>query len=391
MSNRSKILLLILSVLPVTAALADEIEVPATNSLPIISLRAKASTEDTPAVVAGDSQRSAITELSVEPKHGKKKLAIKMPTPATSRDTGESKASKVLPGMMMEPPISVLPETTTTVKLSSSDTNRFICPVGEVKEVITSDEKGLMTKNTGKDVYVKFKVIKHGDGSLSYSTTPTELYVVCGGNTYSMIVFPERMPAQTIKLSSGKTDIIRENQALYSGLPFEKRIMRAIKEIYTDTMPDSYFVTKVNKTDLSWKGLVITLKKEVDIEGEGMHIKEYQVSLKGGQNEPFKMSEKMFLKKDFSMNPVAVSVDKHTLRPGETSRVFIVEQRQEKQLGGNGLMLPTLDGSAPATQGIAPSQNGTQPQAKPPMLMPSNTNGRTAGSTSFTSSGQAGQ
>ena len=390
MSNRSKILLIILSALPVTAALADEIDVPVSKSLPVISLRAKAPTEAAPADVASDMPRPSKAETSVEPKHEKKKLAVKMP-PAPNRDAGEMKVSKLMPGMVMEPPISVLPETTTTVKLSSSDLNRLICPDGEVKEALTSDEKGLMIKITGKDVFVKYKVAKRGDGSLSYSTTPTELYVVCGGNTYSMIAYPERMPSQTIKLSSGKTGKIRENQALYSGLPFEKRIMRALKEIYTDTMPDSYSVTKVNQTDLSWKGLVITLKKEVDIEGEGMHVKEYQVSLKGGQNEPFKMSEKMFLRKDFSMNPVAVSVDKHTLRPGDTSRVFIVEQRQEKQFGGDGLMLPTLDGPAPVGQGIASSQNGNQPQAKPPMLMPSNTNGRTAGSTSFTSSAMAGQ
>jgi len=54
----------------------------------------------------------------------------------------------------------------------------------------------------------------------------------------------------------------------------------------------------------------------------------------------------MFLRKEFTVNPIGVAVDKHTLLAGETARVFIVEQRADKPLGGNGLQLglPSVEG-----------------------------------------------
>lgn len=279
----------------------------------------------------------------------------------TFNQIADEGSKKLAAGMVMGPPQTILPEVTTTIQLSSSDLNRIICSDGDFKEALTSDEKGLMIKITGKDAFLKFKVAKRNDGKLSYSTTPTEIYMVCGNSTYSMVAFPSRMPSQTIKLASGVENKMKENQALYAGLPFEKRIIRAIKEIYTDTIPESYTVVRYNKADLSWKGLVVVLKREVSIEGEGMRVKEYHVSLKAGQ-EPFKLSEKMFLRKDFAHNPIGISIDKHVLRPGNASRLFIVEQRPDKPLGGNGFQqLPMLDG------GVASIAPETQSQAKQPL------------------------
>jgi len=43
------------------------------------------------------------------------------------------------------------------------------------------------------------------------------------------------------------------------------------------------------------------------------------------------MNEKMFLRTALVENPIAVSLERHVLRAGDTSRVFVVEQRAEKQ------------------------------------------------------------
>ncbi len=55
----------------------------------------------------------------------------------------------------------------------------------------------------------------------------------------------------------------------------------------------------------------------------------------------------MFLRTELAENPVAVSLERHILRRGDTSRVFVVEQRAEKQearkLAGE---LPVMDHSA---------------------------------------------
>lgn len=248
-------------------------------------------------------------------------------------------------------PTVVLPEATTSVRLSSSDMNRISCPA-DIREALTSTEKGLTIKITGKDAFVKFKVTKKGD-KFTYSTTPTELYVVCGEETFSMVIFPQRIPSQTIRLTSGKERKIKENLSLYAGLPFEKKALKAIKDVYTENIPDSYSVSKKEKRFLSYKEIILTLKRTVDIEGEGLRIKEYEASLRGETTE-FKLNEKMFLKTELAENPVAVSLERHILRTGDTSRLYVVEQRAEKfgsrKLAGD---LPVMDGTkvhAPAKQ-----------------------------------------
>ena len=251
----------------------------------------------------------------------------------------------------VEFPTVLVPEATTNVRLSSSDVNRISCP-SDIKEALTSTEKGASIKITGKDAFVKFKVIKKPDGKFSYLTNPTEIYIVCGEETYSMIGFPQRIPSQTIRLSSGKDKKIKENLSIYSGLPFEKKMLKAIKDIYTENIPDSYSVSKPEKQFKGFKEISLLLKRVVDIEGEGLRIKEFEASLKG--TTPFKMNEKTFLRTDVAENPVAVSLEHHVLRPGELVRVFIVEQRGERsdshKLGDNLPILNTSSSGKPSKQ-----------------------------------------
>ena len=293
-------------------------------------------------------------------KSGAKARSLGLENGARETEKEKQETSKVQPGEVLAAPIVILPETTTTVNLSASDLNRIICPT-EVKEALTSDEKGLMIKITGKDVFLKYKVGKRSDGTLSYSATPTEVFVVCGGQTYTMIAFPSRMPSQTIRLSSGREDKLKENQALFAGLPFEKRILRVIKEVFTDSIPETYTVKPRTEVDLTWKGLIISHLRDVDVDGEGMLVREYNVSLKPGADNRFRLTEKMFLRKEFTQNPIAVSIDKHTLSTGEVARVFVVEQRADKPLGGNGLamQLPSVEGGSSGTAPPKPGKTGS--------------------------------
>lgn len=240
-------------------------------------------------------------------------------------------------------PTVVLPEATTSIRLSSSDMNRISCP-SDIREALTSTEKGLTIKITGKDAFVKFKVTKKGD-KFSYSTTPTELYVVCGEDTFSMIAFPQRIPSQTIRLTSGKERKIKDNLSLYAGLPFEKKVLKAIKDVFTENLPDSYSISRKEKRITSFREILLTLKRIVEIEGEGLRIKEYEATLRGEVPE-FKMNEKLFLRTELAENPIAISLERHVLRPGDSSRVFVVEQRAEKLESRNQVgELPVMDGA----------------------------------------------
>lgn len=253
-------------------------------------------------------------------------------------------------------PSVIPPEVTTKIRLSSSDLNRISCS-SEIRDALTSTEKGVVIKITGKDAFVKFKVVKRAD-RLVYSTTPTELYVVCGDETYSMVAVPQRIPSQTIRLSSGKERKIKDNAALYAGLPFEKAMLKAIQDVYTEQIPDSYTVTMTDQRFDSFREIRMVLKRVVDVEGEGLRIKEYQVSLKDGIKE-FRLNEKMFIRTELAENPVAVSVERHIVRPGDTTRAFVVEQRGERQSLSRKLEsdLPVMEDAKPAAR-TSPAKGG---------------------------------
>ena len=273
--------------------------------------------------------------------------ALLVPALAHAVDQGINQKQKATVDLAIEKPAEgefpsvVLPEVTTGIRLSSSDINRISCP-GDIREVLTSTEKGVTIKITGKDAFVKFKVTKRGE-KLSYASTPTELYVVCGDKVFSMVAFPQRVPSQTIRLTSGQEKKIKENLSLYAGLPFEKKVLKAIKEVFTENIPDSYTISKQEKRFYTFKEILLTLKRTVDIEGEGLRIKEYEASLRGETPE-FKMNEKMFLRTALVDNPIAISLERHVLRTGDSSRVYVVEQRAERQsprkLAGD---LPVMD------------------------------------------------
>ncbi|MDA8091572.1 MAG: type-F conjugative transfer system secretin TraK [Nitrospiraceae bacterium] len=220
----------------------------------------------------------------------------------------------------------VPPEIATPVYLSSSDINRIVCP-SYIKDVIYSKEKGLTVKIEGRNAFVKFLVTKEGNKD-DYSTTPTELYVLCGKDTYNLIALPKRIPSRTVTLSGGDSKASK-NASFFDGMPFEKKILSIIKSVYTENIPDSFTVKDEDRPFNLYKGLKLTLIKTVRIEGEGLRVKEFTA----WAAENMELSEKDFLKTEITSGPVAIAIDKHRLSPGETARVLIVERVTDE--GGN--------------------------------------------------------
>jgi len=224
------------------------------------------------------------------------------------------------------------PEAPTPVVLSSSDLNRISCG-DHIQDALASAEKGAIIKIVGKDAFVKFSVLKTPEGKIKYTTTPTEIFVVCGDSTYNLIAYPKKVSSKTIRLGSATKNRIKENQSIYASLPFEKKILRAIKDVYTEQMPESYLVSKVDRPVGKYKEFSITHRRSIQIEGEGLTLHEFNLQLKPGQIE-FKLNEKLFVNKTYAPNIVAICPERHILYPGETTRLFVVEQRSEKNGGG---------------------------------------------------------
>lgn len=226
-------------------------------------------------------------------------------------------------------PVVVYPEHTMKVVLSNTDVNRFVCP-GSIKDVMFSQDKGIKVKISGVNAFIKFQALKKGQDIL-YSKTPSEFYVVCDGDVYSMIGLPKQIPAQTIRLSTGLKKKISKNLSLFSGLPLEKKILKLIQQAYTDDLPESYTVWRLHRPVDIFQQVNLMATRNILVEGEGLGIREYVVSLKPGRDQ-WHLSEKDFLKSTLTSHPLAIAIEEPLLKPGEKSRVFVVERRNVDEM-----------------------------------------------------------
>jgi len=223
--------------------------------------------------------------------------------------------------------VTIMPEVAQPVELSNSDVNRITCQ-GEIKDVVYSKEKGISVKFSGKDAFVKFRTgLK--DGKTTYSTTPSEIFVVCGDNVYSLIAIPKRIPARSVRLSPGKMENVRKNRSLLGALPFEKKVLAAIRSLYTEEIPDSFTVSTPNKRIDLFRDLDLTLARIAVVEDEGIQVKEYRGTIAGANKGRIELGEKDFLRNEISTDPIAVSLDRLVLKKGEILRVFVVEPHRE--------------------------------------------------------------
>lgn len=226
---------------------------------------------------------------------------------------------------------TVIPEVSTAVTLSNSDINRITCHE-EIKDVVFSREKGLSVKTVGKDAFVKFLITRKDEKEI-YSSTPSELFVVCGENVYNLIALPKRVPSQTVRLSPG-AEKIRENRRLYGELPFEKKILAVIRSVYTNEIPDGFTTVTVNTKPSLFRDLEVTHVRTHRVEGEGLLVKEFLLAVKK-PGETLKLTEKDFLRPAVAVKPVAIALDRHELRQGDTGRLIVVEQGPGATEGGD--------------------------------------------------------
>ncbi|MDO3380355.1 TraK domain-containing protein [Geoalkalibacter halelectricus] len=223
--------------------------------------------------------------------------------------------------------VRVLPEVTTNVKISSTDANRIVCRE-PIKDVVFSQEKGVMVSISGRNAFVKLKVQREGERMI-YSTTPTELFVVCGGAVYNLIARPERVPAQVIHLGSATGDRVRRNVALFEGMPLERKVMELVKSAYTGDIPDSFMIVPSGRHFDDFPQLNIVLNRLVLVEGEGLRVKEFHVCLADSSLHELRLKEEYFLRPEFTDNPLAISLDELLLRQGDRIRMLIVELKPE--------------------------------------------------------------
>jgi len=215
----------------------------------------------------------------------------------------------------------IVPEIAQAAVFSSVDVNRVVCP-SDIKDVVYSKEKNVKVTFSKNNAFVKFLFTIVG-GKEVYATKPVEFFVICGDDIYNIIATPKKVPAQTIRLSSGKAKRIKDNASLLGGLPLEKKVLQFIRFAYTDTLPDSFEVTRPHKRYRIWSELALFLDKTALVEGEGLQLKEFIATNVTGTT--IRLNEKMFLIPDLTSRTLAVAISKPNLNKNESTKIFIIE------------------------------------------------------------------
>jgi len=205
----------------------------------------------------------------------------------------------------------------TPVEVSLTDVNRIVCPV-KVEGVIYSKEKAIDVKRQKNNVWVKILPYKEGE-KVKYPDYPRELFVECGGQVFSLLLIPKKIPSKTIYLKPKYWDF-KNARKFEENLPYEKLIVKLIKYAYIEYPPDGYKVKEVNERVKRFSEGKLILRKKY--EGYMYEVREYVFIA----NKKTYLSEKALIPY-LPANTLAISVETLSLEKGSYTRIFVVVRK----------------------------------------------------------------
>ena len=220
------------------------------------------------------------------------------------------------------PDVFVKPEVITKVKVSNRDVNRIVSP-SPITGIVYSKEKGVMVSYMGRNAFLKFAIKKIPYGGYEYISVPTELYIITQDGIYTVIAQPTAIMGRTIRLTGGTLNKIKKNRAMFSQLPYEKKLIKIIKAVYMDKIPSTWDVLHPNVKPARIGALTAKLLELINITGTGFSVKEYEITAK----IPTRISEKDFISTKLSRSPAAITLTHFLVSPDNPSYLFIVERK----------------------------------------------------------------
>ena len=224
--------------------------------------------------------------------------------------------------------ISALPDQMSMIRLSNRDVNHLVCEGGEIEDVKFSAEKGLAVEKGGADAWIKFLVKESDDNgqvTRSYVTSPSEFFVTCNGAIYPLYAEPSDIPAQTITLMPGARQRAQANEELLAPLVEEERAVSVTLSLFQDRVPASFSEVAANGRPITLAAapaLRITERRRVVIEGAGLNASEYWVEA----SVPGDVDERLFLDGALGARIFSVTLDRLSLKAGETARLIILRR-----------------------------------------------------------------
>lgn len=225
-------------------------------------------------------------------------------------------------------PVIALPDQTSNIRLSNRDINHVICDGGEIEDVKFSAEKAIAVEKGGADAWIKFLVKETDDAgqvTRSYVTSPSEFFIACNGAIYPLYTEPSDIPAQTVTLAPGTSQRAKANTNLLGPLVEEERAVSITLALLQDRVPASFAEVAPRNGTVILAGIPTATLKErrrVEIEGAGLSASEYLVNA----STSISFDERVFLDRRLGANMLAVSLDRLSLKAGETARLIVIRQ-----------------------------------------------------------------
>lgn len=286
-----------------------------------------------------DQKEQTATKRGQKPDKGQKEgpperkmvLDIAPPNFKTEEDTGDKgrKAEYQVEQIKKNqtPPQIIYDEGYQPVIISLRDITRVVC-FSNIERTMYSKEKPFEIKTVGKDAFIKnipFEVTDPLEGTVThrYDDTAKELYIVCGNRTYSLILVPSDIPAQTIYLKTTMVDKETAKQG-ESALPYEETMLGLIKDAYMENIPDGYDVQENGAQVRNFEQIAISHTKTYT--GAAYQILEFNITAK----MDVLLDEVAFLSTIQPRNPLAISIMSLSLKQGEQTRAFIVRTYKDE-------------------------------------------------------------
>lgn len=197
---------------------------------------------------------------------------------------------------------TVTGDETATVRVSNRDLNRFVVPYRLRKGF---SNKPIEVTVDGNEAYVNIPSTVEG---------PVELHLLTEKETYTLLLIPAPIPAETIVIRGGREDVPAPNSGDYI-----RQIKSLIRAAANNTTPSGYDATlmadakeecPVNECSL------IAIRRYT---GRELAVTEYRLSNPTKEQHVYR--EGFFARRGTR----AVAIERHRLGPGEATRLFRIE------------------------------------------------------------------
>ena len=204
---------------------------------------------------------------------------------------------------------------TALAKLSRKEVTRIAFEHGRVRKVTGSAGEFVLEKDDEKgQIFIR--------PTDAQSTKPINLFLTSERGTVALLLQPVDTPSDSIVIREASDP--RERSSAPTRLEASGRHVRTLKnlllQLADDALPEDMQALELARDIALWPGTRLTLQRV--LLGTGVVGEKYQLTNTG--NTAMEVAETAL----FKSGVMAVSVEQPSLRPGETTNLFVIRERK---------------------------------------------------------------